>query len=422
MRFMKISFVRFLMALGGAALAPLSFALDSVNPTGVNINRTDTTTVFLSFRGTAGQVSDQAFWCGEITVPANTVTTTNPCVAGTLFGRLPERLDQARPGADTLTDIMTIPPSVARRAVQAARDGVDSSFFYVRRFVSSAGVQYIAVTCRLAGGGARVPLAITNVQPYFEDAQGKVGVYLLAQDESAPPVGAVIKYNGSGRLKGRWEIVRPGDVLPEPFDLLPEASLPIEQRGLQKRYQVLDTFDVFLQPSGEAVIPGPAAGQLPNIGLGPYQVLLRVEATFDREGNSDPGLGFVASGGAAGFALPSLRYYVATEDQVLEARSAAGTLKKLRLLNATSVGPESGSSLQFSWLDMAGVSFYRFELELDGAEPFAAILDQYTPFYRLPAWVLETAPASSGKWRVSAYGQGGQRLGRSSWRSVTIER
>ena len=128
---MKISFVRFLMALGGAALAPLSFALDSVNPTGVNINRTDTTTVFLSFRGTAGQVSDQAFWCGEITVPANTVTTTNPCVAGTLFGRLPERLDQARPGADTLTDIMTIPPSVARRAVQAARDGVEEDLWHI---------------------------------------------------------------------------------------------------------------------------------------------------------------------------------------------------------------------------------------------------------------------------------------------------
>ena len=56
--------------------------------------------------------------------------------------------------------------SVSRRAYQAAVDGQTSTFFYVRRFVSNTGGpdEYVFVTCRLTGGGARTPLALLDVQ------------------------------------------------------------------------------------------------------------------------------------------------------------------------------------------------------------------------------------------------------------------
>ena len=62
------------------------------------------------------------------------------CDPDTVFGRLPARLDLATPsGSSGLTDIMSIPASVARRAYQAALRGKASQFFYVRRFVSLVG-------------------------------------------------------------------------------------------------------------------------------------------------------------------------------------------------------------------------------------------------------------------------------------------
>ena len=267
-------------------------AVTAVNPNGVNVRSSGVTTVFLTFQGTAGQTAADAFWCGEITVPANTPAPVNPCVPGTLFGHLPGRNNLSTPsgtgGFVNTTDIMTIPASVVRRAYQKALAGNASQFFYVRKFVNGAGVEeFIAVTCRMAGGGARVPLALTNVEVYFETEAGRKPVYLLARGQKPPAISATIHHNGSGRFKGRWEVVKPGDLEPEFEDLLTEASLPVERRGLQRRYQQLNRFDVFLQPTGKTVLPGPDTDRIPSGVNGPYKILLRVEATADKEGNSN---------------------------------------------------------------------------------------------------------------------------------------
>ncbi len=107
----------------------------------------------------------EALWCGEL-IDARPAIGLR-CDPGTILGSLPIRFNLASAsGQDALTDIMSIPASVTRRAYQAAAAGDRSSFFYVRRFVDGAGGpdQYVAVTCRLAGGGARTPLALTDVQ------------------------------------------------------------------------------------------------------------------------------------------------------------------------------------------------------------------------------------------------------------------
>ena len=110
-----------------------------VNPTGVSVNAMAPTTVFLTFGGITAHVPVEAFWCGEI-IPATLPDRGNRCDPATLYGRLPLRLDLSRLNATgTLTDIMSIPASVARRAYQDAERGQRGTFFYVRRFASTTG-------------------------------------------------------------------------------------------------------------------------------------------------------------------------------------------------------------------------------------------------------------------------------------------
>src|SRR5690606_13976259 len=155
-----------------------------------------------------------------------------------------------------------------------AAAGSNSAFFYVRRFVGPPGTpdQYVAVTCRMAGGGARVPFALTDVTLAFDS---DAPVLFLAAGEAVPGITAQITYNGTGRLMGRWEIVRPGEDLPESRDLLTEATLPIEERGTQRRYLEVERFNVFLPPTGRYTLQGPSAERLPTAADGMYMLLLR---------------------------------------------------------------------------------------------------------------------------------------------------
>lgn len=106
-----------------------------VSPSGVNINANGATTVFLTFGGLGNYRPAEATWCGELTPASPDIGFK--CDPATIYGSLPDRYNQsASSGRQALTDIMSIPPSVARRAYQDAVDGAKSSFFYVRHFVN----------------------------------------------------------------------------------------------------------------------------------------------------------------------------------------------------------------------------------------------------------------------------------------------
>ncbi len=401
-----------------------SFALTGVNPTGVNVRSHGVTTVFLTFQGTAGQTSSEGFWCGEITVPANTVTNTNPCVPGTLFGFLPKKLNLARNsgtrGASNLTDIMTIPSSVSRRAYQDAKAGKKSSFFYVRKFSGVGGDQYVAVTCRMAGGGARVPLALTNVDLVFRDEEGDKPVTLIVQNTLSPSVGATISYNGSGRLKGRWEVVEPGDEEPTANDLLTEASLPIEQRGLQRRYRLLERFNVFLPPTGRAFIPGPKVTKIPTRVKGPYKLLFRVEATYDKEGNSNTTTGVTQSGGVAGFTMPVLRYYVAADADVRDALANSKGRGRVALLSPlNNVVLRKGQPVRFSWKPTANTKLYFLEIKSNNKPVLSAILKDNKTHYIAPPWLTKES-GESIRWRVISKSGDGKVVASSPWRNLSF--
>lgn len=403
-------------------LAGPASAQISVHPTGVNVNVQGPSVVFLSYGGLRDYVPNEAVWCGEL-VPAAPAIGQR-CDPMTIFGHLPLRHNLSTlSGAGGFTDIMTIPASVARRAYQAASGGADSRFFYVRRFIDPFGGApdvYVAVTCRLAGSGARTPFALLDVQLAFES---DAAVLPVKQGGQIPPLYAEISYNGTGQLRGRWEVVRPGEEPPSERDLLTEATLPIEERGLQRRYAELDRFNVFLPPStgSRFVLPGPDPDVLPADVEGLYQVLLRIEATDDKEGDSDlaavgAGAGTIHSGAVAGFPIPPLRYFVGGAEGVPTAPIAG---KLYLLLPADEFVLGSAGVLDFSWTDVPHAVLYR--LEVDDAKNdriLGALLPAGLTTYRAPSWLPDRAAGGALRWRVSALSLGGEVLVRTPWRML----
>lgn len=412
-----------------AALASfmlLSSAADAqirVNPTGVNVNMNGATTAFLTFGGVSGFVPVEAIWCGELEPAAPDLGLR--CKGNTVFGRLPIRLDQSRPsGTGAFTDIMSIPPSVARRAYQAAAGGQTSSFFYVRRFRSLSGGQdqYVAVTCRLAGGGARVPFSLSDVDVKFDV---ETPILFLSPGEAARPLFARISYNGTGRLKGRWEIVYPGEELPAERDLLTEATLPLEERGTQRRYTELSRFNVFLPPTGQYLLEGPDVSRIPTTTEGMYLILLRIEASDDKEADSNlgavgAGAGIAHAGAMAGFPMPPLRYVVGAGSSSLSETVASAQLRPLSPVADAAIGIDA--PLDFTWAEGgARAAFFRVEFENDkGEELLAAIVPRGPGLYRAPSHLRERAAGSAVRWRVTALDLLGRKIQETAWTRFSL--
>lgn len=411
---------RALLAAGLIAPMAAVAAQVRVNPTGVSVADMSPTTVFLSYGGLRNERPAEAFWCGELLpAPSGIGSRCNPA---TIYGRLPARYDLSVLGGGVFTDVMSIPTSVVRAAYQAAVRGATSTFFYVRRFESTAGGadEYVAVTCRLTGGGARAPFSLTDVHLQFG---GDDALPFIAPGESPPPITARITYTGTGRLVGRWEIVLPGEEPPSAHDLLTEGSLPPNERGSQRRFTQLDRFDVFLAPDGHATLPGPDVRALPSNIDGMYRVLLRIEATDDRENDSDlgaagAGTGIVHSGAVAGFPLPVLRYVVAGDG----ARTPVGTPGGVRL-----IGPPEGDTLATGapitarWLPAGAAmpDFYRVDFESgDGMRLWSALVPGTARRYEAPPWLTERAGSPGIRWRVTGLAADGTQTFTSPWRLV----
>lgn len=393
-----------------------------VHPTGVNVNSQGATTVFLTFGGLNGYRPVEALWCSRLVTAAPDVGLR--CDPATILGSLPVRYDQSTLGTGALTDIMSIPPSVARRAYQAAEAGGDAGFFYVRRF-SSAAVgpdQYVAVTCRMAGGGARVPFSLLDVELGFEVDEP---VLFVRTGDRPPPLRARIAYNGTGRLRGRWEVVMPGEELPTSRDLLTEATLPREERGTQRRYTELGRFNVFLQPSSRAyTLPGPDPRRLPTSAEGFYYLLLRIEASDDKEGDSNlasagGGQGVVNAGAVAGFPLPALRYVVGGDRSM---PLDGGAPDDLRLLAPAEGAVAAAGAIELSWLELPQADVYRVEVEdASGNRVLSALVQRGIGTYRLPPFIRDRAPGGQLRWRVMAIDVTGREIRGSAWRRLAVE-
>jgi hypothetical protein len=359
------------------------------------------TTIFLTYFGLDNQTPNDAFWCGQINADQS-------CVSGTVFGRLPRRSNIGRfSSQNNYTDIMTIPGSVARKAYQTALNGNNSEFFYVRRWSSTTGGadEFVAVTCRLTSGGARVPFSITNVKLLV--AGGK-SAPAITTGTSLPQFNAQISYNGTGRLKGRWEVVRPGDPLPTQRDLLTEASLPLEERGRQRRYTQLERFDLFLQPNGKVLLPGPDPSKFPKGATGNHQILLRIEATDDKEGDSNIGASIVNSGGVSGFPMPVFRYVITANPD----RIALLTPQPDRDIPLS-------EPIQFSWQGVSAARGYKLEVKDGDRVILSALLAAKSTTYTAPPWLKQKLNKSL-TWQVQALTNNGAILTESAAQQFQI--
>jgi hypothetical protein len=166
-------------------------------------------------------------------------------------------------------------------------------------------------------------------------------------------------------------------------------------------------------------LPGPDPRRLPTGADGIYHVLLRVEVSDDKEGDSSlsaagAGAGVVHGGAVAGFPLPPLRYVVGGA----RTRAAAASARTIGLVAPTTGTPwRVGESVEVEWRSDGSASAYRVDVEGDaGTVLFSALVDAGSRRYRLPPWVRDRAPVARAlRWRVVAIDSGGSETGGSDW-------
>jgi hypothetical protein len=376
----------------------------SVSPREARVYTQGATSALLTYSNLGPRLPAEALFCGALISAAPALGMK--CDPSVIFGRLPQRYNQSRLSRNnTFTDIMSVTPAVARLAYLDAVCGSTGSFFYVRRFAGTGGLrdEYVPVILRLGSNGASAPFSITNVRLLWDG--GKEIVPFVKSGERLPRITAEVFYTGSGRLVGRWELVKPGEALPAERDLLSEAALPLEERGTQRRFSELKRFDVFLLPNGRAIIPGPESWRLGNTVAGMYLVLFRLEAAPD-------GL----NGAVAGFAMPVLRYYVGTGGV---AQNDEFKVAENQLAPADQAEFTASESILSSWPQVPQAKYYRLVFEnLTDAVVFSAVLTRDVRSYRAPSWLLEQPGNNILHWRVLAFGTGGTLLNETPRRTL----
>ncbi|MDX8400776.1 MAG: hypothetical protein R8K20_11100, partial [Gallionellaceae bacterium] len=174
----------------------------------------------------------------------------------------------------------------------------------------------------------------------------------------------------------------------------------------------LGRFDLFLPPTGRVFIPGPNVEKVPNKVDGMYKILLRIEATSDKEGNSNTLAGVARSGGVAGFPMPMLRYYVGEHNNI----QGSEHLEKIQLLLPVQYARlNTTNSVNFSWADIHGAALYRLEIDSRHEVLFSALVNPGVENYSVPYFVMEGV-AENARWRVKALSAQGSIMAKSPWR------
>ncbi|HRH40918.1 MAG TPA: hypothetical protein PKY82_04685 [Pyrinomonadaceae bacterium] len=389
-----------LIAIFTLILTVSAFSQVAVSPSSVTAYSQGATSVYLTFSNVVNLTPVESVWCGSIISAAPSIGFK--CDPTTIFGSLPARYNQAKLITNRYTDIMSITPTVTRRAYADAVKGNNSQFYYVRHFISTVGGldEYVPVTIRLSGNGAGVPFSLTAVKLQWQD--GVKVVPFIKPDEALPKITAEIKYTGTGRLVGRWEIVKPGEALPERRDLLSEAALPPEERGTQKRYTLLNRFNVNLPPGGKYTIPGPENWRIDKSIEGMYILLFRVEVSESSNSASNTSEGLISNGAVAGFPMPTLRYYVGNSSNV-----DVNQLTNVAIEGET----DEIAPIILTWKPVAETKIYRLEIEDEtGKKVFSAIVLPTSRTYQLPSFIQALTTSKQLKWSVSAIGEGGKEL------------
>jgi hypothetical protein len=211
---------------------------------------------------------------------------------------------------------------------------------------------------------------ITEAQLRFVGAGGQQPVGFFALDQSLPPVEALLRFQGSGLIRARWEVVQPGDPEPSTLDLTPATQLSLTERAQQRRWRAVGGVQQhYFSTSGLMRLAGPPPRLLPSDQLGAYTLLLRLEPYRPLAPAQSAGPAGGAGGAAGtGFVMPVLRYYVGTQAGAVLAHETPGPIHVLSPQGLVF----SDRPLVFTWQQRADVSLYRVELERAGELLYAA--------------------------------------------------
>jgi len=407
--------------LGTAApIVGTALTLTDVSPKRMigNVSSDLTQVLSYTFSGNTPNVSPlDGVFCFDLIagLPAGNTTTGNPCTSSSQFARHPTvsgSFQSTRVGnfIRSVRETIRVPSAVSR----FARENGRSRYFFARQFSPN---QYAVVAIELLGNVANQPIALTDMRMYFKQG-GEQPIVFVKRGDNLPTVEAKISFTGSGWLRGAWEVVQPGDTEPTETDLMTDASLPLGQRGLQRRYMVVGTFQQYLPAVGQVTLTPPDMSRFPARTDGPYRVLLRLFA--------DPAIGAESDGrlasGTAAFALPTSRYFVGSF-------ASHGTTSMLPSISVSLPSVDhvfaATESVSFRWQATRDSAVYLLEA-VDAAGKLVAAaqvpgstVELNAGYSAPPPWRARASLGTGAvRWRVTAFSRDGEALARSEWRGV----
>ena len=342
----KCSLAILALILTGLLAPSFSQAAVTVTPSSVSVVRGQTNTVVITYRfssSSCGSGSTTSPY-GQFLVGTTIVEQNNLPLTAIITG-----------GIGTVTETIVMPVKIMEKVLQQGT----AQFTYKRWFNSGIVMGEATINMTVSGetGGT---LGIKRLSLYFGNGRAETTVMKNTADLKAY---ADISYNGSGLLKGYWEV---------DGRLLSYVSQPL----LAGQQTTLTTPDV------------PA---LPTFDTGTHT--LRFVVT-----NPNPD---------QGIPLPTLVYFVTTDES---ARKQAG----LTLKNPAEAAEVPYASLKYEWQAISSVVYLIQFFETQGAKP---VFSAYTKrgFYQLPQLVLKKIfqPGKIYYWRVIGFDQERRMVGES---------
>lgn len=334
-----------ILFLTGLLAPTLSQAAVTVTPSSVNVVRGQTNTVVITYRfsgifAAAGSMTSQE---GQFRVGATIVELNNLPLIAIISG-----------GIATVTETVVMPVKIMERVLQQGT----AQFTYTRTFTGIAtDTATINLTVSGETGGT---LGIRRLSLYFGNGRAETTVMKDTTDLKAY---ADISYNGSGLLKGYWEV---------DGRLLSYVSQP-------------------LPGSQQITLTTPDIPALPTFDSGTHT--LRFVVT-----NPDPN---------QGIPLPTLVYFVTTDQS--DVKQVGLTLK-----NPAEAAEVSYASLKYEWQVIRSEVYLIQFFEAQGEKP---VFSAYTKrgFYQLPQLVLKKIfqPGKTYYWRVIGFDRERRMVGES---------
>ena len=343
------------LILTGLLNPSLSQAAVTVTPSSVSVVRGQTNTIVITYR--LSGVPDGSFTSfeGQFLVGSKMVERNNLPLTVMIIG-----------GIGTVTETAVMPVRVMEKVLQLGT----AQFSYSRTFSASsmsAGSATINLTVSGETGGT---LGIRRLSLYFGNGRAETTVMKYATDLKAY---ADISYNGSGLLKGYWEV---------DGRLLSYVSQP-------------------LPASQQITLTTPDIPALPTFDTGTHT--LRFVVT-----NPNPD---------QGIPLPTLVYFVTTDE-------AAAKQIGLTLKNPAEAAEVTYASQKYEWQAIRSVVYLIQFFETQEAKP---VFSAYTKkgFYQLPQLVLKKIfqPGKTYYWRVIGFDRERRMVGESktgSFRFSTV--